>query len=426
MTQSIVVKELSKCFRLGALKHETMLREVLVNFVKHPLRRAGNKDNTLWALKNVSFSVQEGEVVGIIGRNGAGKSTLLKILSRISYPTSGSMKIRGRRVASLIEVGTGFHEELTGRENILLNGSILGMKKKEIISKMDQIVSFSGLEKFLDTPLKRYSTGMKLRLGFAVAAHLDPDVLFVDEVLAVGDADFQKKCLRTMDNLKCGGRTVLFVSHNMSAVENLCQRAIWIDAGKIMRDGEAKDVIQAYLSSFAQTQRSGYDLTDIENRIGEGAIKYTGIEFLDSDGNPTNLIRSGHYVKIRLFFHAEEDIFNPIFAIKFFSQTGTLVTTISTWGTGMDIPQLKPGDGSIDLDISYLSLMPGRFFLTLALQKVGHYRYDVLEHCVAFDVEASDVYNSGKGLNGRWGLMFFNGEWTLNSETHLQKSSRGV
>ena len=212
MPKSIIVDGLSKEYRLGKLQHETMLREVLVDLVRNPFKRVRRKRESIWAVKDASFSVEEGEVVGIIGRNGAGKSTLLKLLSRITYPTSGHMTVQGR-VSSLLEVGTGFHEELTGRENVFLNGSILGMKRREIISKIDEIIAFAGVEKFVDTPIKRYSSGMKLRLGFAVAAHLDPDVLFVDEVLAVGDAEFQKKCLDAMDNMSTGGRTVLFVSH---------------------------------------------------------------------------------------------------------------------------------------------------------------------------------------------------------------------
>src|ERR1700686_4251577 len=224
MTESITVEELSKRYELGALQHETQLRDQLVHFLRAPFRRRAPKE-ILWALRDVSFKVDEGEVVGIIGRNGAGKSTLLKILSKITYPTSGRVRARGR-VASLLEVGTGFHEELTGRENIFLNGSILGMSRKEVERKLDAIVEFSGVERFIDTPIKRYSSGMRLRLGFAGAAQLDPDNLIVDEVLAVGDAQFQKKCLATMGDLRRGGRTVLFVSHNLAAVENLCSRGI--------------------------------------------------------------------------------------------------------------------------------------------------------------------------------------------------------
>src|SRR5712664_3253537 len=255
MTESITVENLSKRYELGALQEETQLRDQLVRLLRAPFRKRAPKE-ILWALREVSFKVDEGEVVGIIGRNGAGKSTLLKILSKITYPTSGRVRTRGR-VASLLEVGTGFHEELTGRENIYLNGSILGMKKKEVDVKLDAIVEFSGVQRFIDTPIKHYSSGMRLRLGFAVAAHLEPDVLIVDEVLAVGDAGFQKKCIRAMEGLRNSGRTVLFVSHNLAAVENLCSRGIWIDAGRIRMDGAAKDVIASYMGSFAGERISG-------------------------------------------------------------------------------------------------------------------------------------------------------------------------
>ncbi|HXV14292.1 MAG TPA: ABC transporter ATP-binding protein, partial [Candidatus Krumholzibacteria bacterium] len=300
MREAIHVDHLTKRYRLGALRHETMLREALINALR-PGRKKDDEQAIL-ALNDVSFKVDEGEVVGIIGRNGAGKSTLLKLLSKITYPTSGRIHVRGR-VASLIEVGTGFHDELTGRENIYLNGSILGMRKKEIDQRLDQIIDFAGVAKFVDTPIKRYSSGMRLRLGFAVAAHMDPDVLFVDEVLAVGDADFQKKCLNAMDELRSGGRTVLFVSHNMAAIENLCPRTIWIDAGKLREDAASDRVIAAYLSTFSDAQRSGYDLADVENRGGNGMIRFTRVEFLDENGNPAGVFRCGEPMRVRFHYH---------------------------------------------------------------------------------------------------------------------------
>src|SRR5205807_1661163 len=219
MSQAIAVEKVSKEFVLGALQRDTMLRERLISMLSAPFRLRSASPNVLWALRDVSFRVDAGEVVGIIGRNGAGKSTLLKVLSKITYPTSGEVHVSGR-IASLLEVGTGFHEELTGRENIYLNGSILGMKKREVDERLDAIVAFSGVEQFIDTPIKRYSSGMRLRLGFAVAAHLEPDVLIVDEVLAVCDAGFQKKCIRAMEGLRNSGRTVLFVLHNLADVAN--------------------------------------------------------------------------------------------------------------------------------------------------------------------------------------------------------------
>jgi lipopolysaccharide transport system ATP-binding protein len=253
---AISVENLGKEYVIGGQENggETF-REMIVSTATAPFRRmkrlSGNvaAEERIWALKDVSFDVKEGEVVGIIGRNGAGKSTLLKVLSRITAPTEGRVRIRGR-VSSLLEVGTGFHPELTGRENIYLNGAILGMSREEIRRKLDDIIEFSGVEKFLDTPVKRYSSGMSVRLAFAVAAHLEPDILIVDEVLAVGDAEFQRKCLGKMNDIAGGGRTVLFVSHNMGALRQLCSRALLLKTGRTMFEGPVDDTITAYLSDF--------------------------------------------------------------------------------------------------------------------------------------------------------------------------------
>lgn len=241
----IKVENLSKIYYIGGETHNS-LRDTLIGFFRKPF--SGNEKEKIAALDNVSFEVRDGETIGIIGNNGAGKSTLLKILSRITKPTSGTAEIRGR-IGSLLEVGTGFHNELTGRENIYLNGAILGMKRVEIIKKFDEIVAFSEIEKFLDTPVKHYSSGMYMRLAFAVAAHLDPEILIVDEVLAVGDTAFQKKCLNKMRDVSQSGRTVLFVSHDMSAITRICSRAIALNRGKIVSEGDSSDVVREYLSA---------------------------------------------------------------------------------------------------------------------------------------------------------------------------------
>ncbi len=241
---AIKVQNLGKKYKIGKSKKYLTLRDSLVNFIQKPFSQSETEE--IWALKNVSFEVKKGEVLGIIGANGAGKSTLLKILTQITKPTTGKIKLCGR-VSSLLEVGTGFHSELTGRENIYMNGSILGMTKKEIEEKFDEIVDFSGLKKFLDTPVKRYSSGMRVRLAFSVAAHLEPEILLIDEVLAVGDAEFQKKCLGKMEDVsQQAGRTVLFVSHNMIAVRNLCKKVIWLEKGKIRQIGNAEAVTNTY------------------------------------------------------------------------------------------------------------------------------------------------------------------------------------
>jgi len=413
MRDAIVVEDLSKKYELGALSHETMLRERLVNFFLGSFRKRTDKNEIIWALKNVSFRIGEREVVGIIGRNGAGKSTLLKVLSKITYPTSGRVQVRGR-VASLLEVGTGFHEELTGRENIYLNGSILGMKKKEVEAKLDAILNFAGVERFVDTPIKRYSSGMRLRLGFAVAAHLDPDILIIDEVLAVGDAGFQKKCLNAMEDLRSGGRTVLFVSHNMAAVENLCTRAIWIDDGEIRQDGPAHEVIETYMSTFASSQQATMDLTQVESRRGSGEIRYTGFEFLTKDGQQQTVIRSGDSLTLRLHFHTKESVHYPYFGLRLFTELGTLITETGTWHHGISIPEMPPGDGYIDLEVDSLNLMPARYLLTLGISGDGLKLYDGLDHCVKLEVEGANIYSSGQSLDSRYGIVFFSQRWRLS------------
>ncbi|MGB2985699.1 MAG: ABC transporter ATP-binding protein [Phycisphaerae bacterium] len=292
----ILVEGISKRYRIGlAPERYPTFREAIVGAITAPIRRwrrlreHGNGDDTIWALKDISFEVQPGEVVGIIGRNGAGKSTLLKILSRITEPTEGRAELCGR-VASLLEVGTGFHPELTGRENIYLNGAILGMKKAEIDRKFDEIVAFAEIEKFLDTPVKRYSSGMYVRLAFAVAAHLEPEVLIVDEVLAVGDAAFQKRCLGKMHDVAAGeGRTVLFVSHNMGAVQNLCQRVIWLNEGKLERDGDPGEVVSQYLM-WAQSNVTECVWDDPETAPGNEEVRLHRICVHPENGSPTDEI----------------------------------------------------------------------------------------------------------------------------------------
>jgi lipopolysaccharide transport system ATP-binding protein len=403
------VSRLRKQYRLGEYSGDTMLREAIMRAVARIGRRQPKEQRIIWALDDVSFDVQRGEVLGIIGRNGAGKSTLLKLLSRITYPTSGSLQVSGR-VASLLEVGTGFHEELTGRENIFLNGSILGMKKREIERRLDEIIAFSGVEAFIDTPIKRYSSGMRLRLGFAVAAHLSPDILLVDEVLAVGDADFQKKCLNAMDDLRSGGRTVLFVSHNMAAVESLCRRCIWIDAGRIRADGDARTVVAEYMRTFAQASTGRVALENIESRSGNGEGRFLHIEFLNGAGEITNFIRSGDRLTMRLHYRAHRTLRDLVVGINIHNEYGTLVAASNNWATGDDIPIVEAGEGYADFEIDCLYLLPGRYFLSLWLGKWSNLQ-DVLKNCIHFDVEASDYYGSGRGIDGSFGLMFFPSRW---------------
>ncbi len=285
---AIRVENLSKHYEItvGRRQHD-MLRDQIVDSVRLVFSRNGHRDaqtETIWALKNISFEIKQGEVVGVIGRNGAGKSTLLKILSRITEPSDGFADIHGR-VGSLLEVGTGFHPELTGRENIYLNGAILGMKKAEIERKFDEIVEFSGVEKFIDTPVKRYSSGMHVRLAFAVAAHLEPEILIVDEVLAVGDAAFQKKCLGKMEGVAREGRTVLFVSHNMSAINSLCERVILLRNGSLVSDGPTSAGIELYLlESQGSPTAQGEILFSVEDLSPEEPFSFQAVRTVDQNG----------------------------------------------------------------------------------------------------------------------------------------------
>lgn len=419
MAASVIVDKVSKRFQLGRAQQYGMLRDLVVNGMKTLFQGTGNRGEVLWALKDVSFKIEQGEVVGLIGRNGAGKSTLLKVLSRISYPTSGQVIVHGR-VASLLEVGTGFHEELTGRENVFLNGSILGMSQKEVQKKFDAIVAFAGVEKFLDTPIKRYSTGMRLRLGFAVAAHLDPDILLVDEVLAVGDAGFQKKCLTSMEELRGGGRTVLFVSHNMAAVENLCTRCIWIDGGKVREDGDPRKIIQSYMATFADAALTASDLSSIEARHGNGDVRYTGIELLTVARQPKTVIRSGDSLVVRFRYRAEKSVPHPSFGFRLYSEMGTLITETSTWHHGIDIPDVPEGEGHVELEIDSLNLVPGTYYFSLWLTGISQIVFDGIEYCLKLEVEGSpNIYQSSRVIDSRYGIVYFPQKWELSSLGHV-------
>jgi lipopolysaccharide transport system ATP-binding protein len=413
MEPAIVVEKLSKEYRIGQVREQQMLRDRIVSLFKSPFAQNKSSSTTVMALRDVTFDVRPGEVLGIIGRNGAGKSTLLKVLSKITYPTSGRVSVAGR-VASLLEVGTGFHDELTGRENILLNGSILGMSKAEVTARFDEIVAFAGTGRFIDTPIKRYSSGMRMRLGFAVAAHLNPEVLIVDEVLAVGDAGFQKRCLDAMDGLRSGGRTVLFVSHNMAAVENLCSRCLWIEDGAIRQDGAVKDVIEAYMATSAGGATPARDLRSSEGRRGSGEIRYTGFELLDREGCARSFVRCGDPITLRFQYHADAPIPHPSFGCRLYTELGTLVTETSFWHHRFDLPLLSAGDGVVDVEIRALNLLPARYYLSLWLTGPGGKLYDAIEHCIVLDVEVTDVYGSGRAIEGRHGIVYLPHQWKLN------------
>jgi lipopolysaccharide transport system ATP-binding protein len=377
MSTVIKVENLSKQYRLGQVGTGSLAHDV--NRVWHRLRgkedpylaigeendsSAKGSSDYVWALKDINFQVKQGEVLGIIGRNGAGKSTLLKILSRTTTPTTGSVKLKGR-VASLLEVGTGFHPELSGRENVFLNGAILGMTKQEIKSKFDEIVDFAGVGRYIDTPVKRYSSGMYVRLAFGVAAHLDPEILIVDEVLAVGDAEFQKKALGKMREVSQGeGKTVLFVSHNIVAIQNLCNRAILLGKGKIKEDGDVNFVLDRYVAAAPKLMTG--NLIDSNNRRGSGKIKFAQFIILNSRNNETNDLKFGETFNIQTKIYSSIEISNCLFGFSFVTKEGYEIQGTSA-NDSLEKTSLTKGLNHFDCEINPNVLTPGLYFLRGAI-----------------------------------------------------------
>lgn len=386
---AILVESIGKQYRIGApqARYRTF-REAVSQGVQAPFRRMaallrgeayGAKDmqKDFWALKDVSFEVSPGEVVGIIGRNGAGKSTLLKILSRITEPTEGRAEIRGR-IGSLLEVGTGFHPELTGRENIYLNGAILGMNRSEIESRFDRIVAFAEIERFIDTPVKHFSSGMYVRLAFAVAAHLEPEILLVDEVLAVGDAAFQKKCMGKMGDVAGEGRTVVFVSHNMGAIVSLCGRCLLIQDGTLVKDGDVNDVVSHYQSTLYSSTDDVSDLSEVE-RYGSGKARFTsvGLAYQDENGVPLPVMRTGKDLLIDLQIRATSEIRDANVALILYDATGYRLIDANTALQGAFL-SLKAGkEASVHFHLKSVLLKPGSYLLGLWLGKGGSGAEDI-------------------------------------------------
>jgi len=362
---AITIENIGKRYTIG---HQQAggegLRHAIEGVVRAPIAWLRSRSQQklqqvdFWALKNVSFQIQKGEVVGIIGRNGAGKSTLLKILSRITAPTEGRIRINGR-IASLLEVGTGFHQELTGRENIFLNGAILGMSRVEIIRKFDEIVEFSEIEEFLDTPVKRYSSGMYVRLAFAVAAHLEPEILIVDEVLAVGDAAFQKKCLGKMGSFAQSGRTVLFVSHNMEAVRNLCQRSVWFKNGRLHKDGEVDEVIEAYFDSVSDEHTFSCENPDYGLTIQRVVLK-------NNRGEESSQFRPGDDLVVEISYDAKKRIDRPIIALGVLGINGSCFT--SNMLLDGHRPERLEGIGQVTCTFKSIPLLPQSYVVKMVVR----------------------------------------------------------
>ena len=365
----------------------------------------------VWALKDINFEVKRGEVLGIIGRNGAGKSTLLKILSRVTAPTTGSVKAKGR-IASLLEVGTGFHPELTGRENVYLNGAINGMSRAEVARKLDEIVDFSGCERYIDTPVKRYSSGMTVRLGFAVAAYLEPEILIVDEVLAVGDAQFQKKCLGKMQDVGKQGRTVLFVSHQMEAISKLCEKALMVHQGKIIEQGSAREVIDYYLQTTSDMVQ--VPLLERVDRTGSGRIRFTATWVEDIEGNRGAAILSGETLIIVTEYEvfSENSLRNIQVAYAVTNKSGARLTDLSNGICGENFEKISSNRGKIKCILPKLRLNAGRYMYNILI-RAGLDVEDYIQNAGYFDIESGDFYHTGKVVNPNHGFVLLDQEWSL-------------
>ncbi len=449
MDCAIRVENLSKQYRIGARSGASYrtLREALSEQAASlwsPLERrlrgkngqalarhqGANGSDRFWALKDVSFEVEPGEVVGIIGRNGAGKSTLLKILSRITEPTSGRCKFRGR-IGSLLEVGTGFHPELTGRENVYLNGSILGMSRREINRKFDEIVEFAEIEKFLDTPVKRYSSGMYVRLAFGVAAHLNPEILLVDEVLAVGDQKFQKKCLGKMREVARSGRTVLFVSHNTAALESLCERCILIHQGQVKADGDTRSILARYYEDDQDRTSGRRDLTEHHGRTRNSKPIMSQVTLSDGSQSPISQIRMGSSLSIHVDFDVRESPIEPVLGVVIKTDLGTPLFGVNNlFIPGFQFGKVQ-GSATISCHFEDLPLMPGTYLVDLYFTSYGlgynDRNLDVVHEAIAFSMVPADVFDSGKLPPPATGPIFWPGTFDLqlNPNRHPAPLSAG-
>jgi lipopolysaccharide transport system ATP-binding protein len=417
---AICVEHLSKSYRLGERERYRTLRSTLTNAITAPFRRRSSLSNgtgkrspeQVSALDDVSFEVQRGDVVGIIGRNGAGKSTLLKILSRITEPTAGYAEIHGR-LGSLLEVGTGFHLELTGRENIYLNGAILGMKKTEIERRFDEIVAFAEVDNSIDTPVKHYSSGMYLRLAFAVAAHLDPEILIVDEVLAVGDARFQEKCLGLMRKTATTGRTILFVSHNMAAIQSLCNRVVLLDEGKIVADGDSGETTRRY---FSCARNSGHiSLDSWSDRITTNEARLLKLEIQNEYAEHTSTISLGGMVRFTIEARFDTPVCDPSFGILVHNSVGDALLDLRSSHSGWRLGRVV-GPIRVEAMLEELWLYPGHYLLSPWIGDSGCHRdIDYAKLCATLTIHDAPGPCGDLKLNSRWGKYWVPSQWTKES-----------
>ena len=410
----IQAENIGKRYRIGGSVPYKALRDTLTDMAALPLKlfrphsRPFADKPDFWALKSVSFEVKRGEVVGVIGRNGAGKSTLLKILSRITEPTEGRIELRGR-VGSLLEVGTGFHPELTGRENIYLNGAILGMKRAEIRRKFDEIVEFSEISKFLDTPVKHYSSGMYMRLAFSVAAHLEPEILLVDEVLAVGDAEFQKKCLGKMGEVARGGRTVLFVSHNMAAVQALCGSCLLLNAGTVAMQGNTREVVDAYLAGPSKQDQAM--LGNRTDRQGSQEVRIRALDLYPECRGPGHDVASGEDCLLQISYENRTGrvIEHAEVAVGIYDSFGRALSFLENVPLHQELT-LRGEGGVLRCRIPRLPLVPGDHYLNIHIRAAG-VLFDWVQHAMHFTVHAGDFFGTGKLTHTALGGVFLQHEW---------------
>jgi len=412
---SIRVENLGKLYQIGERDSYRTLRDTIMRSFQRSLRKS---EEHIWALRDVSFDVCEGEVVGCIGGNGAGKSTLLKLLSRITEPTEGSFELRGR-VSSLLDIGVGFHPELTGRENIFLSGAILGMKKREITKKFTEIVEFSELERFIDTPIKHYSTGMWVRLGFAVAAHMEPEILLVDEVLSAGDAAFQKKCLGKIDEATGQGRTVLMVSHNLKAITNLCERCLWIDQGRIIRNGSTQEVIEAYLESTQPQRTTGKIESDMHENPSADAL-FRQVTIVNGSDQHVTKILFGETLRIMIQF----EVIKPVSELRIAvglerHQDGITVAMVhNNDDPTSSLHNLQPGMYSLRVETK-IPLSPGGYSINLEVKpgpgilRAGR-NWDVVRRAIDFNVE--EFTKQGAGVPSVDGVIRPSSKWALTGK----------
>ncbi len=382
---AISVEGVSKRYELGTGQVSYgLLSQDLERGLRRMLRRPVEERQArrdFWALRDVSLQIEQGGVLGLIGANGAGKSTLLKLLSRITLPTEGRIRLRGR-VGALLEVGTGFHQELTGRENVFLNGAILGMRRREIAERFDEIVAFSGVEQFLDTPVKHYSSGMHMRLAFAVAAHLQPEVLLVDEVLAVGDAQFQRKSLGKLDDVAHEGRTIVFVSHNLAAVQRLCERTVWLDHGEIRADGPTSEVLAAYQRHTAARRQGGEVIVpeDVQ-RIGTGEAKLRRVGLRDEHGTAVDTLNLGQPCALTMSFEVTQPIEDGVVEIGISAPDGARAVTVLSSDDGEPL-RLEPGTHRLSAELD-MTLLPGDYSVVVGMHGVSH-TFDYVERVFGF------------------------------------------